>query len=45
MDRYGHLFESVPITPVEWWDDLLGGADALLPVAKAIESPASASRD
>ena len=20
---YGHLFESLPVTPVEWWDDLL----------------------
>lgn len=23
MKQYGHLFDSVPITPVEWWDDLL----------------------
>lgn len=23
MDRYGSLFETLPITPVEWWDDLL----------------------
>ena len=22
-DRYGALFETLPITPVEWWDDLL----------------------
>jgi hypothetical protein len=23
LDRYGSLFETVPITPVEWWDDLI----------------------
>lgn len=23
MDRYGSLFETMPISPVEWWDDLL----------------------
>lgn len=23
MKRYGHLFDSVKITPAEWWDDLL----------------------
>ncbi len=23
LDRYGTLFETLPITPVEWWDDLL----------------------
>ena len=23
MDRYGTLFETLPITPVEWWNDLL----------------------
>jgi integrase len=23
MQKYGHLFDSLPITPVEWWDDLL----------------------
>lgn len=23
MDRYGTLSETLPITPVEWWDDLL----------------------
>ncbi len=23
LDRYGHLFETVRPTPVEWWDDLL----------------------
>lgn len=23
LDRYGHLFDSMPTTPVEWWDDLL----------------------
>ncbi|HKX05412.1 MAG TPA: hypothetical protein VJX71_23155, partial [Methylomirabilota bacterium] len=23
LDRYGTLFETVPISPVEWWDDLL----------------------
>lgn len=23
LDRYGGLFESIPITPVEWWDDLI----------------------
>jgi integrase len=23
LDRYGHLFEDLPITTVEWWDDLL----------------------
>jgi hypothetical protein len=21
--NYGHLFDSLPVTPVEWWDDLL----------------------
>jgi integrase len=23
LDRYGSLFETLPVTPVEWWDDLL----------------------
>lgn len=23
MKVYGHLFDSTPITPVEWWDDIL----------------------
>lgn len=23
MKKYGHLFDSMPITPIEWWDDLL----------------------
>lgn len=23
MDRNGHFFEALPITPIEWWDDLL----------------------
>lgn len=23
LRTYGHLFDSMPITPVEWWDDLL----------------------
>lgn len=23
MKKYGHLFDSLPVTPVEWWDDLL----------------------
>lgn len=23
FDRYGHLFETLPVSPVEWWDDLL----------------------
>jgi integrase len=23
MKKYGHLFDSLPITPAEWWDDLL----------------------
>ena len=23
LDRYGSLFETMPITPVEWWDDLI----------------------
>jgi integrase len=23
LDKYGSLFETVPITPVEWWDDLI----------------------
>ncbi|MDR7556566.1 MAG: site-specific integrase [Armatimonadota bacterium] len=23
LDRYGELFETIPITSVEWWDDLL----------------------
>jgi integrase len=23
LDRYGHLFETVKPTPIEWWDDLL----------------------
>lgn len=22
LDRYGDLFETLPIMPVEWWDDL-----------------------
>ncbi len=30
MDRYGHLFETVAITPVEWIDDLLDLRDVLL---------------
>ena len=23
LDRYGSLFETLPISPVEWWDDLI----------------------
>lgn len=23
LRTYGHLFDSMPVTPVEWWDDLL----------------------
>jgi len=23
MKRYGHLFDTIKITPMEWWDDLL----------------------
>ena len=23
LDKYGALFETLPITPVEWWDDLI----------------------
>lgn len=23
LERYGHLIDTLPVTPVEWWDDLL----------------------
>ncbi len=35
MDRYGRLFETVAITPVEWIDDLLDLRDVLLAVGGA----------
>ena len=36
LDKYGHLFESEKITPVEWIDDLLGGPNALLRCAQTV---------
>jgi len=31
MKRYGYLFDTVKITPVDWWDDLLWRAATSLP--------------
>jgi integrase len=36
MDRYGSLFDTLPITPVEWWDDLLWPAGS--PVAETLDA-------
>jgi integrase len=38
---YGHLFDSMPVTPVEWWDDLLWPAGC--PYLPAFDHPSTKS--
>jgi integrase len=46
MRKYGHLFDSLPITPTEWWDDLLWpagcphvpGAESVADGGRAVEN-------